>query len=108
VSAEPYKLDKQHAHLTFAVDHLGFSLVRGRFTEFDAEIDFDPEDPEAAEISVTIQTDSAISYSDARDKAVKGKSLLHVAKYPTITFVSKEVELLEGNEASRVCGRGRD
>lgn len=96
---EPYKLDKAHAHLTFAVDHLGFSLVRGRFTDFDAEIDFDPDNPEAASISVTIDTDSVISFSAARDKAVKGKSLLYVAKFPTMTFVSKEVELLDGNDA---------
>jgi len=99
VQAEPYVLDKEHAHLTFAVDHLGFSLVRGRFTDFDAEIDFDPDDPEAAQVSVTIKADSFISYSEARDKAVRGKSLLFVKKYPTITFVSKKLKLVSGNEA---------
>jgi len=97
--AEPYILDKDHASLTFAVDHLGFSTVRGRFTDFDAEIDFDPDNPEAAEISLTIEADSAISYSKARDKAVRSKNLLYVARYPAITFVSKELELLEGTEA---------
>jgi len=99
VRAEPYLLDKAHAHLIFSVDHLRFSLVRGRFTDFDLEMDFDPEDPEAAEVSVTIQADSFLSFSAARDKAVKGKSLLNVKEYPTITFVSKEIELLEGNDA---------
>jgi len=99
LKAEPYTLDKQHAHLTFVVDHLGFSLVRGRFTEFEADIDFDPEDPEAATVSLTIDTDSVISFSPARDKAVKSKNLLYVAKHPSITFVSKELELLDGNDA---------
>jgi len=99
VKAQPYQLDKVHAHLTFAVDHLGFSLVRGRFTDFDAEIDFDPDDPEAAKVSLTIDADSVISFSATRDKAIKGKSLLNVAKHPTITFVSKIVELLDGNDA---------
>lgn len=99
LSAEPYRLDKAHAHLIFSVDHLGFSLVRGRFTDFDAEIDFDPKDPEKAEVTVTIEANSFISFSGARDRAVKGRSLLNVKKYPTITFVSKEIELLDGNEA---------
>lgn len=97
--AEPYVLDKDHAHLTFAVDHLGFSLVRGRFTDFDAEIDFNPDDPEAAQVSVTIKTDSVISYSDVRDKAVRGKSLLYVKKFPTMTFVSTGLKLTSSNEA---------
>lgn len=97
--AEPYVLDKEHAHLTFAVDHLGFSLVRGRFTDFDAEIDFDPKKPEAATISLTIKADSVISYSEARDKSVRGKSLLFVKKYPTITFVSKKLKLTSSNTA---------
>ena len=99
LEAEPYQLDKHHAHLVFAVDHLGFSLVRGRFTEFDTEIEFDPKDPEAASVSLTIQADSVVSFSPARDRAIKGKTLLNVSKYPTITFVSKEIELLDGNEA---------
>ena len=99
LGAAPYKLDKHHAHLVFSVDHWGFSLVRGRFTEFDTEIDFDPEDPESSSVSVTIQADSVVSFSEPRDRAIKGKALLDVSKFPTITFVSKEVELLDGNDA---------
>ena len=45
-TAEPYVLDRSHAHVTFTVDHLGYSLVHGQFREFDAEIDFDPENVE--------------------------------------------------------------
>lgn len=99
LAAEPYKLDKQHAHLTFAVDHLGFSLVRGRFTDFDAEIEFNPDEPEDASVTLTIESDSVVSFSNARDKAIKGRSLLYTRKYPTITFVSQEIEVLDNNEA---------
>ena len=99
VWATPYKMDKAHAHLVFAVDHLGFSVVRGRFAEFDAEIDFDPDDPEAATINLKIETDSVTSFSNTRDKAIVSKSLLHADKHPMITFVSTEVELLDGNDA---------
>lgn len=101
--AEPYEIDPDHASITFAVDHLGFSMVRGRFLDFTADIDFDPEDPVEASISLTIQADSVNSFSRARDSAVKGKSLLYVSKYPTITFVSKSVDLERGNKA-RVTG----
>jgi len=97
-SFDPYRFIGS-AGIAVKRDHLGFSLVRGRFTDFDAEIDFDPDDPEAAKVSLTIDADSVISFSATRDKAIKGKSLLNVAKHPTITFVSKNVELLDGNDA---------
>ena len=44
VRAAPYVLDKSHAHVTLAVSHLGFSMVRGQFREFEATIDFVDED----------------------------------------------------------------
>jgi ATP-dependent RNA helicase SUPV3L1/SUV3 len=55
LAAAPWEIDKAHTAVTFSVDHLGFSLVNGVFREFDATIDFDPENMESATISFTIQ-----------------------------------------------------
>ena len=43
VRAGQYALDPNHAALMFKLNHLGFSTFLGRFTEFDASLDFDPE-----------------------------------------------------------------
>jgi polyisoprenoid-binding protein YceI len=39
--AEPYLIDKNHAFVTFTVDHPGFSTVHGQFLDFDARIDLE-------------------------------------------------------------------
>ena len=43
LKAGQYKLDKAHATLLFKVQHLGLSTYVGRFNNFDASLDFDPE-----------------------------------------------------------------
>ena len=53
-----YTLDKDHASLLFKVDHLGFSTYVGRFNDFDATLDFDPENVENSSVEVIVETAS--------------------------------------------------
>ncbi|MEM7546423.1 MAG: YceI family protein [Pseudomonadota bacterium] len=99
LSAAPWKVDKSHAHVTFSVSHLGFSTTQGQFREFDAEIDFDPDNIEAATVSLTINAESIDTNWPARDKHVKSKDFLHVSEHPEITFVSRTVRLTGENTA---------
>lgn len=100
LSAAPWKLDKTHASVTFSVDHFGFALVQGRFNEFDAEIDFDPENIEAAKVAFTIQAASADTGLEKRDAHLTAADFLDVENHPEITFVSKSVEMTGDNTAA--------
>ena len=51
-----YTLDPNHATLLWKLNHLGFSTFIGRFNDFDASLDFDPENIEAATLEVVINT----------------------------------------------------
>ena len=53
-----YTLDKSHASLVFAADHLGFSNYVGQFTRFDATLTIDPAAPEAATLTATVDPTS--------------------------------------------------
>ena len=53
-----WTLDKSHTAIVFEVSHLGFSNTTGFFTEFDADIDFDPDNLEATKVTFTIAADS--------------------------------------------------
>lgn len=99
LAAAPWKLDKSHAHVTFSVDHLGFSVTQGAFRKFDAEIDFDPDNIETAQVNFTIDAASLDTAWKARDKHVKSKDFLDVKNHPEITFVSKTVRLTGENTA---------
>ncbi len=55
VSAASYSLERSHAFLSFKVSHgYGISSYRIAFTDFDAALDFDPADPEASQLEVTV------------------------------------------------------
>lgn len=99
LAAAPWKLDKSHAHVTFSVEHLGFSITQGQFRKFDAEIDFDPDNIESATVNFTIDAESVDTAWKARDKHVKSKDFLDVKNHPQITFVSKSVRLTGENTA---------
>ncbi|MEM1162192.1 MAG: YceI family protein, partial [Pseudomonadota bacterium] len=90
--AEPYAIDKSHAHVTFTVGHLGFSTTHGQFRKFDASVDFDPSSVEATKVSFTIDAASVDTFWEARDQHIRGKDFLDVENHPEITFVSTGVK----------------
>lgn len=102
LAAAPWIMDKSHAAVTFSVDHLGFSLVQGEFHEFDAVIDFDPDQIESSSVSFTIKAASADTNWEARDKHMRSPDFLDVETHPDITFVSKSVRLTGENTAEVV------
>lgn len=102
-AAEPWVVDKSHAHITFTADHLGFSVVHGQFREFDAEILFDPENIGATELTVTVQAASVDTFWPDRDKHIRSADFLNVEAHPTITFTSTAVEQT-GENTAKITG----
>jgi polyisoprenoid-binding protein YceI len=98
-AAAPWKIDKAHTHITFSVDNLGFSFTQGRFENFDASIDFDPENVEATEVTFTIDAKSIDTLSKARDRHLRSEAFLDVKNHPEIRFVSEKVRLIDENSA---------
>ena len=103
VRAAPYVLDKSHAHVTFAVSHLGFSMVRGQFREFEATIDFDPGNVEATKVDFRIKSESVDTFWKARDRDLRGKNFLNVKDHPWITFKTTSV-VPTGTDTADVTG----
>ena len=101
--AEPYAIDRSHANIGFSVNHFGFSMIRGHFEEFDAEIDFDPEAVEETELRFTIDPASIYTGWEKRDQHLRGEDFFEVETYPEITFVSKEVRQT-GAETAEIVG----
>ena len=54
VAADTYRLDKPHAFLTWTVVHNGLSDYTVDFTDFDATLDFNPEEPTASTVEVRV------------------------------------------------------
>lgn len=105
IPAGTYELDKSHASLIFRVSHLGFSMYTARFTKFDAELFFDPENPQAARVTAkvdptSLETDFPVEEMDHDFNAqLLGPDWLDADQFPEISFVSKEIEPTGGNSA---------
>jgi polyisoprenoid-binding protein YceI len=105
VPAGAYTLDKAHASLVMRLDHLGFSHFTARFTRFDAELKFDPANPAASSVKVSVDPRS-IDSDNAPDgfmDQLRGNMWLDAAKYPQITFTSTKVERA-GEKGLRITG----
>lgn len=92
-TAADYVIDTKgaHASINFAVKHLGYSWLTGRFDKFEGEFSYDPANVAASKISVTIDTTSVNSNHAERDKHLRSGDFLNVEKFPTATFVSKKI-----------------
>lgn len=88
-----YQLDHDHAALIFRVDHLGFSDFIGRFESFDATLDFDPDDPQAARIDAIIDVASLDIANDAFADTLISGQWLDADKFPQARFVSTGMEI---------------
>jgi polyisoprenoid-binding protein YceI len=91
--AGAYKLDPTHASLLFRVDHLGFSKYTARFTDWDAQLQLDPANPAAAQLTAEVKTRSlSLERPPAGfEDTLRGPNWLDAGKYPTITFKSTAV-----------------
>lgn len=98
-----YNLDETHAQLIWKVSHLGLSNYTARFTSFDADLTFDPANPENSSLTATIDPTSIKTdypYPEKKDfdkKLVEGKEWFNVAAFPEIKFESKELAVTGEN-----------
>lgn len=91
-SAAEWVLDKSHAHITFSVNHLGFSTTQGAFRDFDMDITFDPENIGATKVNAVIDATSIDTFFGKRDEHIRGADFLDVTNHPKITFTTTSVE----------------
>lgn len=86
-----FRADENHTVIGFKASTLLFD-VPGRFTRYKADIQGDPAAPGDAKVQITIDAKSIATANAARDNHLRTPDFLDVAKYPTITFISKDVK----------------
>lgn len=94
-----YKVDLSHASVVWKVSHLGLSNYVARFTEFDAEIDFNADDIAKSRVTATInplsiQTAYPNPEKEDFDKVLASdKGWFNASAYPSIQFVSTSIKM---------------
>jgi len=90
VVAADYSIDPSHTYVSFAINHVGFSTMRGKFDRQSGSMQLDPG---AKKASVMIEIDAAsIDTGHARrDAHLQSPDFLNAVENPTITFKSTAV-----------------
>jgi polyisoprenoid-binding protein YceI len=95
--AGAYQLDPEHATLLLKIDHLGFSQLVGRFDQFAATLDFDPDHPEASRLSAQIDPASIDFDLPKFEEDLRGPDWFDVERYPEARFASRQIEVTGAN-----------
>lgn len=101
--AASYTIDPAHTFPHFAINHLGFSTMHGRFNSTSGTITMDKK---AGKGSVDIKIDAASIDTgfEKRNQHLRSPDFLNVAEFPTITYKSTKVTFI-GNSKARVEGK---
>jgi polyisoprenoid-binding protein YceI len=85
-----WNVDRNHSQVGFVVRHF-FTPVRGKFDSVNVALQFDPDDPSASSVAVTIAVSSVNTGHQRRDNDLRSPNFFDAATYPTITFTSSAV-----------------
>lgn len=100
-AADTYTIDPHHTFPTFEVNHLGYSVQRGRFDKTSGTITLDLA-AKTGSVDVTIETGSIDMGFDEWNKHMDEK-FFHVAQFPTMTFKSSKLKF-KGDQLTEVDG----
>lgn len=81
-----YILDKDHAALLFKINHLGFSTFIGRFKDFEASLDFDPENIAESGLEVIVNMSSLDVNLPEFEQELLGPDWFDSATYPQAIY----------------------
>ena len=87
-AAEKYVSDTAHSSISFTINHMVVSKVRGDFTDFNVEMMYDEKEITKSSVMVTIKTASIDTRNEKRDEHLKTADFFDVEKYPQMTFKS--------------------
>jgi polyisoprenoid-binding protein YceI len=89
-AATSYTVDPKHTFPSFEINHLGFSIQRGRFNQTSGKVQLDPESA-TGYIQIAIETASISTGLAELEKHLRGKDFLDAERYPKITFISDKL-----------------
>ena len=98
-SAADYQIDPNHTYPHFAIDHLGFSTMHGRFNTTEGTISLDREQGTGS-VDITIDAASIDTGLDKRDDHLRSPDFLNVVEFPEITYSADTVSFEGENQAT--------
>lgn len=91
-AASTWEIDAGHSAAAFSVRHLMVSNVRGELGKVTGTVHLDDKDISRSTVEATIDATALSTRDDKRDQHLKGADFFDVARFPKLTFKSKQVQ----------------
>jgi len=85
-----YRVDPGHSTILFAVNHLGTSVLTGRFNTVEGSFALGPD--QAPRVDVSIKTASVDTNHEKRDAHLRSPDFFNVKQFPVMRFVADKVD----------------
>ena len=100
--AAEYEIDPAHTYPNFAISHLGFSTMHGRFGNTSGTLTMDREAGTGA-VDIVIDASSIDTGHEKRDEHLSSPDFLNAVEFPEITYKSTNVSF-DGEDKATVEG----
>jgi len=87
---DTYTIDPGHTYPSFEADHMGISVLRGKFNKTSGTVVIDRA-AKSGSIDIEIDTDSLDFGHDKLNTHAKNADMFDVAKFPKATYKSKSI-----------------
>lgn len=101
--ASTWNIDPDHSNIGFRIKHLMIANVKGNFNKHTGTVEINDKDVTKSKVNITIEAASINTNVQKRDEHLRSADFFDVAKYPSMTFVSKKVAKA-GKGALKVTG----
>ncbi len=98
-----WTIDPAHSNVEFAVKHMMFTTVKGRFAGVDGQIELNEQDLADSFVNVTIDVNSVDTREEKRNAHLRSADFFDVEQHPEMTFKSTKVES-DGDDEFKVIG----
>jgi polyisoprenoid-binding protein YceI len=93
-----WAIDTSHSSVEFAVKHMMFTTVKGRFGAYSGTINADEANPANSSVKVAIDVASIDTRDEKRDGHLQSPDFFDAASYPQMTFESTRIERKSNDE----------
>ena len=101
--AQSWRIDEAQTWIGFKIDATGFPTTHGHFAHYKGQVLIDFDRPAKSYTNFTVDSASVDVGSPSFNNFVKSAVLLDVERFPTMSFVSTQVEKLDSHTA-RISG----
>jgi polyisoprenoid-binding protein YceI len=99
-STTTWNIDPAHSVAEFKVKHMMISNIKGRFSKLSGILSLDESGHHHSRVEVSAEAGSIHTGDDQRDAHLKSPDFFDVEKFPTLTFKSSGVRVVNDGELS--------